>query len=105
MSEVYTEMQTESRYSEKLTAMLGIVWSLEAEGVTIVSVNCDVHQQSEIHVSANSDLDGWAMLACGQHTEMVPFAEGRYFNTPYQRQIVVPGTDVTVFQLVYKEVE
>lgn len=105
MSEVYTKKPTESRYSDKLTAMLGIAWSLEREGLKILRCDVDHTPMASIMVASDSGLDGWALAECDKHTEMVPFADGKYDDTPYQRQIVVPETDVMVYQLVHKEVE
>ena len=104
-NEVYTKKTTSSRYSDEVTAMLGVLWSLEREGIKIVRCEVDHNSVPQIMVASGADLDGWAVWECGQHTEMVPFADGRYPDTPYQRQIEVPETNVLVYQLVYKEAE
>ena len=104
-NEVYTKSSVKSSYGDEITSMLGVVWSLEREGVKILRCDIDSKLTPEIMVESAADLDGWAVWETGQHTEMVPFAEGRFPETPYQRQIKVPETNVLVFQLVYKEAE
>ena len=104
MSELYMKTEKKSRCGDALVELTGVVWSLEKENVDIVSVRVGRDaEEVEIHVSQYEDLDSWALWACGQHTELVPFADGKYEDTPYQRQIVVPDTRVLVFQLVGKD--